>query len=154
MILTCYSCLQQHFLFSYLPEPCTPQNLFPSVNCDTHVISLSWDASNGTQLYNVSAEAGNNKTELATNATTAHFSGLRCGQNYTLAVAPQSRHCASTTSAEASIQTCRFHTSSMASVTGIQKQAQTSSNKVVCLVSQGRVHQRESPPRRTVSLPS
>nr|XP_046264816.1 mucin-4-like [Scatophagus argus] len=86
-------------------DPCVPQNLSPSVNCDMKVISLSWDASNGTSLYMVSAEAGNETTGLTTNVTTAHFSDLTCGQTYSLTVTPHSQHCPGSASVPASIQT-------------------------------------------------
>ncbi|KAM9349923.1 fibronectin [Symphorus nematophorus] len=86
-------------------DPCVPQNLSASVNCDMRVISLSWDASNGTKSYTVSAEAGNKTTELSTNVTTAHFSEFTCGQTYSLTVTPHHQHCAGTSSAPASVQT-------------------------------------------------
>lgn len=91
--------------------PCPPENLSPDVNCDARVISLSWDASNGTQLYTVSVEGYNSRTELSTNATTAHFSGLTCGQNYSLSVAPQSQRCAAAAiSSQTFVPSCRLHT--------------------------------------------
>lgn len=132
--------------------PCPPKNLSPSVNCNTRVISLSWDASNGTQLYTVSAEGSSNKTELSTNDTTAHFSGLTCGQNYSLAVAPRSQRCAAaaaSASAQAFIPSCRLHTSA-----GLKKTEISPNTSLIKFVSQGHVHLRESPPCKTVSLPS
>lgn len=123
------------------------------MNCNTRVISLSWDASNGTQLYTVSAEGGNNKTELSTNGTTAHFSGLICGQNYSLAVAPGSQRCAAvaaTTSAQTFVPSCRLrHTSKTVVKTDVNQ-----SGFLINFVSQGRVHLWEFPLRKTVSLPS
>ncbi|XP_035526327.1 fibronectin type III domain-containing protein 7-like [Morone saxatilis] len=69
------------------------------------VVSLSWDASNGTKLYMVSAEAGNKTTALTTNVTTAHFSDFTCGQNYNLTVTSHSQHCPGNPSTPASVQT-------------------------------------------------
>ncbi|XP_044075214.1 uncharacterized protein LOC122886733 [Siniperca chuatsi] len=86
-------------------DPCAPQNLAASVNCDMKVVSLSWNASNGTELYMVSAEAGNKSVGLTTNVTTAHFSDFTCGQNYSLTVTPHNQHCPGSSSAPASIQT-------------------------------------------------
>ncbi|XP_033507400.2 uncharacterized protein LOC117272533 [Epinephelus lanceolatus] len=86
-------------------DPCAPQNLAATVNCDMKVVSLSWDASNGTNLYMVSAESGNKTNGLTTNATTAHFSDLTCGHNYSLTVTPYNQHCPGNSSAAASIQT-------------------------------------------------
>ncbi|XP_018532382.1 mucin-4 isoform X2 [Lates calcarifer] len=86
-------------------DPCVPQNLVTSVDCSMKVVSLSWDASNGTNLYMVSAEAGNQTSALTTNVTTAHFSDLTCGQNYSLTVTPHSQHCPGSSSALASVQT-------------------------------------------------
>uniref|UniRef100_A0A4W6E8U3 Fibronectin type-III domain-containing protein n=1 Tax=Lates calcarifer TaxID=8187 RepID=A0A4W6E8U3_LATCA len=89
----------------FLLDPCVPQNLVTSVDCSMKVVSLSWDASNGTNLYMVSAEAGNQTSALTTNVTTAHFSDLTCGQNYSLTVTPHSQHCPGSSSALASVQT-------------------------------------------------
>ncbi|KAI9522306.1 hypothetical protein NQZ68_037786, partial [Dissostichus eleginoides] len=86
-------------------DPCVPQNLAATVNCDMKVVSLSWDASNGTNVYMVSGEAGNETTVLTTNVTKAHFSGFSCGLNYILTVTPQNQHCPGNSSASASIQT-------------------------------------------------
>ncbi|KAK5888908.1 hypothetical protein CesoFtcFv8_014958 [Champsocephalus esox] len=86
-------------------DPCVPQNLAATVNCDMKVVSLSWDASNGTNVYMVSCEAGNKTTVLTTNVTTAHFSGFSCGLNYSVTVTPQNQHCPGNSSASASIQT-------------------------------------------------
>ncbi|KAM7379233.1 hypothetical protein PAMP_004798 [Pampus punctatissimus] len=86
-------------------DPCVPQNVVASVNCDMKVVSLSWDASNGTELYMVSAQGGYQSTGLTTNVTTAYFSDFMCGQNYSLTVTPHNQHCPGHTSAPASIQT-------------------------------------------------
>ncbi|XP_071348392.1 LOW QUALITY PROTEIN: pneumococcal serine-rich repeat protein-like [Trachinotus anak] len=86
-------------------NPCVPQNLVASVDCNMNVVSLNWDASNRTELYMVSAEAGNKTTGLTTNVTTAHFSDCTCGQNYSLTVTPHSQHCPGSSSASAFVQT-------------------------------------------------
>lgn len=102
-ILQNISNISSHFF----PDPCTPHNLSASVNCDMRIVSLSWDGRNGTNVYMVSAEAANRTSSLTTNGTTAHFSDLSCGQNYSLTVAPHSQYCPGTTGTPASIQTCR-----------------------------------------------
>lgn len=97
-------------IFLFLPDPCVPQNLVASVDCNMNMVSLSWDASNGTQMYMVSAEAGNQTTALTTNATTAYFSECTCGQNYSLAVTPYGQHCTGSSSASISVETCKLNT--------------------------------------------
>lgn len=92
------------------PGPCVPQNLSASANCNMKVVSLSWGDSDGTKMYMVSAEAGNETTGLTTNDTTAHFSDLTCGQTYRLTVTPYNQHCPGTASAPKSIQTCKSNT--------------------------------------------
>ena len=94
--------------FCFLPDPCMPQILAATVNCDMKVVSLSWDASNRTNLYMVSAQAGDRSVFLSTNITTAHFSELNCGQNYSLTVTPHNHHCPGNRSASASVQTCMY----------------------------------------------
>uniref|UniRef100_A0A8D3EA47 Fibronectin type-III domain-containing protein n=2 Tax=Scophthalmus maximus TaxID=52904 RepID=A0A8D3EA47_SCOMX len=85
--------------------PCVPRNLVASADCNAKVVSLSWDASNGTKFYLVSAEAENQTAGLTTNVTMAHFSNFTCGQNYSLTVTPHSHRCPGGSSAPASIQT-------------------------------------------------
>ncbi|XP_061652447.1 uncharacterized protein LOC133488520 [Phyllopteryx taeniolatus] len=86
-------------------DPCSPQNVRASVDCELNVVSLSWDASNGTTLYMVSFETGGQIVTLSTNDTEAHLSDLNCGGNYSLTVTPHSRYCMGMASVPASIQT-------------------------------------------------
>ncbi|XP_065810044.1 receptor-type tyrosine-protein phosphatase beta-like [Labrus bergylta] len=86
-------------------DPCVPQNLSPTVDCDMKVVSLSWDASNGTNLYLVSAEGENKTIALTTNDTTAHFSEFSCGQNYSLTVTSHSQHCPGSSTTAGLVQT-------------------------------------------------
>ncbi len=159
--------VEDHLCF--FPDPCVPQNLAASVNCDMKVVSLSWDASNGTKLYMVSAEAANMSAGLTTNVTTAHFSDFTCGQNYSLTVTAHSQHCPGISSAPAGVQTCRSRTSCQRLMDSCQRVTYSSALKtnrlrkkllkynelkLVCFFSQGRVHPQESLPCRTVSLAS
>ncbi|XP_054624499.1 uncharacterized protein LOC129177418 [Dunckerocampus dactyliophorus] len=85
-------------------DPCLPQNVLASVDCYMNVVSLSWDTSNGTMMYVVSAEAGSQSVELSTNDTVAQFSDLICGGNYSFTVTPHGHYCVGMTSVLASIQ--------------------------------------------------
>ncbi|XP_074545118.1 uncharacterized protein LOC141804545 [Halichoeres trimaculatus] len=86
-------------------DPCVPGGLVPTVDCDMKVVSLRWTGNNRTKSYMVSAEGGNNTIGLTTNDTTAHFSELTCGQNYSLTVTPHSQHCPGGPSEPAFVQT-------------------------------------------------
>uniref|UniRef100_A0A3Q2W6E4 Fibronectin type-III domain-containing protein n=1 Tax=Haplochromis burtoni TaxID=8153 RepID=A0A3Q2W6E4_HAPBU len=70
----------------FFPDPCAPQNLSATVNCDMKVVSLSWDASSGAKMYTVYAEAGNKSVSLNTNMTTASFTGFTLSSNLSLYV--------------------------------------------------------------------
>ncbi|TNN67818.1 Fibronectin type III domain-containing protein 7 [Liparis tanakae] len=85
--------------------PCAPQNVSAAVACDSKVVSLSWDAANGTHVYAVSGEAGNQTVGLTTNVTTAHFPDFACGQNYSLTVTPHNGLCPGNSSAAVTIET-------------------------------------------------
>lgn len=87
-------------------DPCAPQNMDATVNCGTKVVALNWNSPNGTYSYTVSAEGGDQSVSLHTNTTTALFSELICGQNYSLRVTPQNQHCAGNYNAYASVLTC------------------------------------------------
>ncbi|XP_047445276.1 mucin-4-like [Mugil cephalus] len=86
-------------------EPCVPQNLSVSVDCGMDVVSLRWEASSGSNMYTVSAEAGGKSVDLSTNITTADFPSLTCGQNYSLTVTPLNQHCPGNSSAATSVRT-------------------------------------------------
>ncbi|XP_029309573.1 fibronectin type III domain-containing protein 7-like isoform X3 [Cottoperca gobio] len=86
-------------------DPCVPHNVAGTVDCDMKVVSLTWDSSNGTNLYMVTGEAGNKTIALTTNVTTAYFSDFSCGQNYSLTVTPQNQYCPGDSSVPASIHT-------------------------------------------------
>ncbi|KAM3604918.1 uncharacterized protein V6R79_017981 [Siganus canaliculatus] len=86
-------------------DPCVPQSLSASVNCDMKIVSLTWDASNGTRSYVVSADGGNKTIGVTTNVTRADFSDLSCGQTYSLTVTPYSQHCPGVSSPPASVLT-------------------------------------------------
>uniref|UniRef100_A0A3B3IE65 Fibronectin type-III domain-containing protein n=2 Tax=Oryzias latipes TaxID=8090 RepID=A0A3B3IE65_ORYLA len=86
-------------------DPCAPQNMDATVNCGTKVVALNWNSPNGTYSYTVSAEGGDQSVSLHTNTTTALFSELICGQNYSLRVTPQNQHCAGNYNAPASVLT-------------------------------------------------
>ncbi|KAJ8357216.1 hypothetical protein SKAU_G00200100 [Synaphobranchus kaupii] len=86
--------------------PCVPQNLVPAFDCDLKVASLTWNASEGAELYIVAAESGDgHRLELSTNGTEAHFSEFTCGQTYSLTVAAAGRECRSAHSTPVLIQT-------------------------------------------------
>lgn len=95
--------------FLFVPDPCVPQNLVASVNCNMKVVSLSWNASNRTKFYTVSADAANKTTVIYTNVTTTNVSDLTCGQNYSLRVTPHSQHCPGSYCAMTYVQTCRLN---------------------------------------------
>ncbi|XP_028988094.1 mucin-4-like [Betta splendens] len=86
-------------------SPCVPKNLVSSVNCSGKVVSLSWDASNGSTSYTVSAYAANQSSTLSTYMTTASFSDLTCGQNYSIRVKPHSQNCAGCSDAQTYVET-------------------------------------------------
>ncbi|XP_019712180.1 receptor-type tyrosine-protein phosphatase beta-like [Hippocampus comes] len=86
-------------------EPCLPQNVLASVDCEVNAISLSWDASNGTKMYVVSLDTEGQSVMHSTNDTEVHLSGLNCGENYSLTVTPHNHYCVGMTSVTTSIQT-------------------------------------------------
>ncbi|XP_054602382.2 serine-rich adhesin for platelets [Nothobranchius furzeri] len=86
-------------------DPCTPTNVSVSVSCcDNKVVLLSWDGSHGATHYLALAETGDKSVSLVTNVSTAHFSELICGQNYSLTITPHSQNCAGSSSAPNYVQ--------------------------------------------------
>ncbi|KAJ8384528.1 hypothetical protein AAFF_G00204430 [Aldrovandia affinis] len=86
--------------------PCVPQNLVSTLNCDQKVVSLSWEASKGADVYLVIAESGSgHKVEFSSHITSAHISALECGQVYFLTVTAVGLTCTSAPSSALSLQT-------------------------------------------------
>ncbi|XP_015242186.1 PREDICTED: uncharacterized protein LOC107092315 [Cyprinodon variegatus] len=84
---------------------CRPENVTAAVNCDQKAVSLDWDISDRTGVFMVSAEGGGRVISLSTNSTSARFSDLICGQNYSLTVTPYNQHCTDNTSVSTSVLT-------------------------------------------------
>ncbi|XP_057713500.1 fibronectin type III domain-containing protein 7-like [Corythoichthys intestinalis] len=85
--------------------PCSPQNVLASADCETNLVSLSWDASNGSSTYHVSLETEWQIVWHDTNDTKTYWSDLGCGANYSFTVTPRNLYCTGMSSIPAIIQT-------------------------------------------------
>uniref|UniRef100_A0A3B4UUE8 Fibronectin type-III domain-containing protein n=1 Tax=Seriola dumerili TaxID=41447 RepID=A0A3B4UUE8_SERDU len=86
--------------------PCTPQNLNASLSCSDNVASMSWDKSNGGQLYRVRAvTADGHEDECVSPENQCDLTGLRCGQYYTATVMAEDMDCESKPSDSVMIKT-------------------------------------------------
>ncbi|XP_068446237.1 uncharacterized protein [Clinocottus analis] len=87
-------------------EPCVPQNLEASLSCSDNVASMSWNYSNGGQLYRVRAVGVDGHVdECTSNMNQCELTGLRCGQYYTATVTAEDRDCQSKRSDNVTIKT-------------------------------------------------
>ncbi|KAJ8376161.1 hypothetical protein SKAU_G00067410 [Synaphobranchus kaupii] len=86
--------------------PCMPQNLVSTLDCDMKVGTLTWEASEGADLYIVTAIASNgHKMEVTTNITSSLISEFGCGLMYYLTVKAVGPMCISVPSSASSLQT-------------------------------------------------
>ena len=97
--------IKLHHVFTS-SAPCIPQSLMPMFDCGSKMATLYWRASAGAQIYTVRAEAAYGPmVALSTNSTSAQFSELTCGQNYSLTLTAHNMECSSAQSTPASLMT-------------------------------------------------
>uniref|UniRef100_A0AAV2JWT6 Fibronectin type-III domain-containing protein n=1 Tax=Knipowitschia caucasica TaxID=637954 RepID=A0AAV2JWT6_KNICA len=77
-------------------SPCVPQNLVPSVDCNSEVVSLTWSQCLNTLQYNVTAQADSKVVTITVSQTNASFLSLSCGKTYNLTVTPLNDECPAT----------------------------------------------------------
>lgn len=92
-------------LFS-LSVACVPGNLKANMSCSNNVASVSWDSSNGGQIYSVTAVGPNGLVDGCSSPdTTCQLSNLQCGQYYTATVTAGDMRCQSQPSNSVKIKT-------------------------------------------------
>ncbi|KAK1165326.1 hypothetical protein AOXY_G13825 [Acipenser oxyrinchus oxyrinchus] len=86
--------------------PCIPQNLVSNIHCFYNTTSVTWDGSNGAELYLVTAEGRDGHTaQCNTNDTHCDFDQLHCGHVYTITAFALSSGCRSPMSTPIEIKT-------------------------------------------------
>ncbi|XP_069798452.1 fibronectin type III domain-containing protein 7-like [Narcine bancroftii] len=92
--------------FEIQTEPCIPHNVVAHVNCENNSVSVSWDPSNGSESYHVTAE-GTNGHWASCNATgtECEVSNVYCGLNYYIIVQGIRMECNSSQSFGLTIKT-------------------------------------------------
>ncbi|XP_069792406.1 fibronectin type III domain-containing protein 7-like [Narcine bancroftii] len=69
--------------FEIQTDPCIPQNVVAHINCENNTVSVSWDPSNGSESYHVSAQGTNGHwASCQTTGTECEVSDVYCGLNY------------------------------------------------------------------------
>ncbi|KAK6484735.1 hypothetical protein HHUSO_G12572 [Huso huso] len=68
-------------------EPCVPQFVTTSIDCETGIVSVSWEESSSAESYLVTVDEGNApRNACLTIDTTCEISDLLCGHEYTASV--------------------------------------------------------------------
>ncbi|XP_017343677.1 uncharacterized protein LOC108276481 [Ictalurus punctatus] len=76
--------------------PCIPTNVIARYNCDTSIISVTWDTARGADSYVVYAVSSQGyKSNCSTIDTGCNISDLRCGQDYNITVVAEHGGCRS-----------------------------------------------------------
>ncbi|XP_054646058.1 uncharacterized protein LOC129188936 [Dunckerocampus dactyliophorus] len=86
--------------------PCVPQNLQSSLSCIDNMASMSWNHTNGGQMYRVRATSMTGEMdECSTHETKCDLTGLSCGQLYAASVTAENSDCQSEPSESVTIKT-------------------------------------------------
>lgn len=86
--------------------PCAPVNVSTQLDCDTNIVTVSWDSAAMPLNYSVIAIAPDDSSvSCDTGDTTCDLSGLQCGQLYTVKVMASLGTCSGPYSAPLSIHT-------------------------------------------------
>ncbi|XP_029474400.1 uncharacterized protein LOC115100214 [Rhinatrema bivittatum] len=86
--------------------PCPPQQVSAQLDCSSNTAVVSWELSNGTQLYTVRAETTDGQVSWCNSTkTNCNLVDLSCGQNYTITVQGSNHECDSLPSLEYQLQT-------------------------------------------------
>ncbi|XP_041914101.1 uncharacterized protein LOC121678548 [Alosa sapidissima] len=82
--------------FQVQTAPCRPQNPSVDLDCGTNVAVVTWDSSGGQQDHVVTAvNFYSQRITCNSSHPNCTFSGLSCGEEYTLSVVGNTPHCAS-----------------------------------------------------------
>lgn len=93
-------------MFFFFSVACVPQNLNANMSCSNNVASMSWNNSEGGQLYSVTAVSPDGLVdECSSSNNNCELSNLQCGQYYTATVTADDVRCQSKPSNSVTIKT-------------------------------------------------
>ncbi|XP_062919511.1 fibronectin type III domain-containing protein 7-like [Mobula hypostoma] len=73
--------------FEIQTAPCIPQNVVAHISCENNTVSVSWDPSNGSESYHVTAQGTNGHwASCNTTGTECEVSDVYCGLYYYITV--------------------------------------------------------------------
>ncbi|XP_076840783.1 uncharacterized protein fndc7b [Brachyhypopomus gauderio] len=79
--------------------PCAPTNVSGFIECSSNVVTLSWDPSPNTLIYNATAAGADGHAVSCSSRTPGcQLWGLRCGQDYSVRVTAATETCVSSES--------------------------------------------------------
>ncbi|KAF7202765.1 putative LOC107392962-like protein [Nothobranchius furzeri] len=86
--------------------PCVPDNLNAKMSCSNNVATMSWNRSNGGQLYTVTAVSGGGQVDVCSSPDNqCDLTNLQCGLNYTATVTAEDIQCKSKPSDSVTLKT-------------------------------------------------
>lgn len=90
----CNTVLNFSFCLYSSSVPCPPTNATVVHTCAPDPVPVSWVASNSAKYYTaVAVSSTGHRSECTTNETSCSFSGLQCGEVYTIGVAGADDNC-------------------------------------------------------------
>ncbi|XP_075689530.1 uncharacterized protein LOC142657896 [Rhinoderma darwinii] len=89
----------------FYTAPCVPQNVRPTVMCESNTTKVSWDQTPGALNYSVTVSGGDGEVHSCTTVdTNCDFGSLHCGQTYQVIVTSYGEQCKTESTA------AEFHT--------------------------------------------
>lgn len=96
------------FFLTHCKGPCVPLRVEANMQCGTKTANLTWEESDGVELYLATATSRTGTTvHCKSTKPTCHFSGLKCGEIYEFSVTAYSNMCFSGNSSTVETQTGR-----------------------------------------------
>jgi len=81
---------------SCLPAPCAPQSVVSQLlDCQTGDVQVSWQSSNGAQIYYAQAKSTDKVLACNSTSTSCVIAAIGCGQTYNITVSAEGNGCRS-----------------------------------------------------------
>lgn len=92
-------------LYVFIPGPCKPIGVSASQDCLTSIAVVTWQPSNGSDVYTATMQTDTGVSKICMSATNqCSFLNLMCGQNFSVSVTASNQQCDVTSGPATSLQ--------------------------------------------------
>lgn len=106
-------------LYVFIPGPCKPMGVSASQDCLTSIAVVTWQPSNGSDVYTATMQTDTGVSEMCMSDTNqCSFPGLMCGHNFSVSVTASNQQCNVTSGPATSLQSGEDYMATRAGNTG------------------------------------